>query len=102
MPTMAGRQVALAGHGKTGRRYHQFDSDFQEAKVNPTSVQVSYKPEGCDTSASESVTSRHRPAAELAGEQRASLGGSVARVCPPRAAASKASRECLELAGRSR
>lgn len=20
---------------KTGRRYHQFDSDFQEAKVNP-------------------------------------------------------------------
>lgn len=38
MPTMAGHPVvALAGHGKTGRRYHQFDSYFQEAKVNPTS-----------------------------------------------------------------
>lgn len=35
MPTMARRPVALAGRGKTGRRYHQFDSDFQEAKVNP-------------------------------------------------------------------
>lgn len=49
MPSKAGCPVALAGHRKTGRRYHQFNSDFKEAKVNPKPKflsTVSYKPEG--------------------------------------------------------
>lgn len=82
----------------------QFDST-SGSKGQPqayVSVQVSYKPEGCDTSERRCYLEAQASCTELAGEQQASLGGSVARVCPPRAAASEASRECLELAGRSR
>lgn len=79
----------------------------QEAKVNPS---LGFCPSELQTGGMRQERERakvlprgtgqlHRASGGAAG----SLGGSAARVCPRgRAAASEASRECLELAGRSR